>query len=1548
MSLQQPSFWIIAFVVVVAAVGLDLLLMRLARRFWQGRASAAPGPAAEPEPRVYFLGSFSPILTLLRYGRLPRHAPLRAEAAAPRPTPQARPAAAPRPWDNLGRWPSRFRDWLPHAFTPAALRRAWSHLLRGSRQASPTLGALVSPRAHALEWALLVVVLLVYCAGFLQFGPDLALTGNEAEVFQINSWLLQQGVQSGVFPLWNPYLRTGLPYVSDPMLHIFNPLTSLPILLLGVLNGYRVALFLSFVAAAWGMWTLGRVSGLSAPARLWVAVFYACAGVPVAKFLQGHYLFVFGFGWIPWALAGLLLALHTRRRRHVALAAAALALIFLSGNVYYAFYTLVIGLALTPLLIVVRRPTLRVEWRRAQVLLLIALLAVGLIALQLLPLAEFWPRINKATNPDLSDAHTPAQVLLDLTSTDRNRPDTRDILPPEEYYAYLGWWPLAALLLLPLAVWRRPRRRPLLLAAGLLLLALLWIDLRDLPGHALYSQIPLLVRFRYPTRLLIFATLGLILLAGLSLDTLWRLAWPPVRPLVQAWWARVFPRLSPRLPSAPAAPHRWRWPAAAVTALLAGFLLWSARDVFQTNSQLAVLRPAEALPNQVADWLTAHDPGLFYISDFSGWHEAWVSHRLRYLNAWLYFDDVTRTDGQLNHRAVLARPTYWLVGNDRDLTGLGPSLTLAQAFEGYSLYRAAGQLPYAFQVSLSALLVDGAPELTAADVTTLTPYTPNTNQVEVIAAGQGADVLVILTTGFPGWRVTIDGRTAPLLNVGGYLAVQTLPGSHRYVFSFQPASFYVGLLFSLLALAGWLYLVLTDWPFSWAALLGALRRGWAARPRWRAPFSRLSTGPHWAFNLFGLQIQVSRAQVGSTALTAGGLAFLVGLGVYAFTRLYALDRFPIFFFADETVNSELAQQLLARGFRDGLGRLFPLYFDVAANRWTPLLSVYVHALTVALFGKSLFITRATSALVSLAGAAALSLILRRVFHARYWWTGLLLLGLMPAWFLHSRTAFETVMMCSFYAYFLFFYLLYRVESPRYIYPALLFGAAAFYTYSNGQSLVAATALLLLLSDLRYHWQQRATLAGAFVLAVVLALPLLTFQLQHGSAFGSHLRAIDSYLYQKIPLLEKLKLIVGTYLYALSPQYLFFPNGQDLSRHVMLGYAHLRTELLPFVLLGLGLCLWRWRSPAHRALVLAALAAPVGASLVGVGITRVLSLAIPAALFAGLGLNALLTWAAARLEKWRAAPRLGPAALGAAALAVLVAGNLALLRDALVNGPLWYRDYGLYGMQYGAKQLFVDTIPAELSADPGVHILVSSTWANAADAFVRFFLTPEQQARVSMGSLDYFTFSEHDPSHTLLVLTENEYQAALADPKFKSVAVERLLYYPDGTPGFYFLRLTYVDNISAIFAAEKEARRAPIDEPAVVNGVPLTVRHSLFDAGTVANLFDADLFSLIRGLEANPLLIELRYPQPHTVTGLALVLGSMDDFTVTVTLTPADGSPPLTFSRNYTGLTDDPHLAYDFAAELGLAPPPIAVLRLELLNNLSGETAQIHVREVTVR
>ncbi len=256
-------------------------------------------------------------------------------------------------------------------------------------------------------------------------------------------------------------------------------------------------------------------------------------------------------------------------------------------------------------------------------------------------------------------------------------------------------------------------------------------------------------------------------------------------------------------------------------------------------------------------------------------------------------------------------------------------------------------------------------------------------------------------------------------------------------------------------------------------------------------------------------------------------------------------------------------------------------------------------------------------------------------------------------------------------------------------------------------------------------------------------------------------------------------------------------------------------------------------------------------------------------------------------------------------------SLLLLRHALVQGPRWFNDYGLYGMQYGARQLFEEAIPEYLAEDPDTQIMVSSTWANGADTFIRFFLPNVLQRRVQMLNIDHYMDARRTlDDHTLLVMTPAEYEEALASPKFKAVDVDRIVPYPDGKPGFYFARLTYADNLDELLAAERIERSQPVTDRAAIDGSPAQVTHSVLEAGQVSDLFDGDPFTLVRGLEANPIVFDITFAGPRPIETLAATFGSMD-FILYVSAYAPGATEPVVYSREYRDMPPDPTVEVAF-------------------------------------
>lgn len=659
------------------------------------------------------------------------------------------------------------------------------------------------------------------------------------------------------------------------------------------------------------------------------------------------------------------------------------------------------------------------------------------------------------------------------------------------------------------------------------------------------------------------------------------------------------------------------------------------------------------------------------------------------------------------------------------------------------------------------------------------------------------------------------------------------------------------------------------------------------------------------------------------------------LALYLATRFIGLTRFPIYFFCDEAVQANKAADLVAGGLKL-YGTFLPPYFR-NDQRWNLSLSVYLQVIPVVLFGKSVLVTRATSVIFSTLGVIAIALMLRRSFCVRTWWLSVLLLAGTPVWFLHTRTAFEVVLMVSFYACFLAAYLAYRMGSPKYLPLAVVFGAATFYSYANGQGVMLVTGTLLLLLDFRYHVRTiRSSPRGAalsLALLVLVAVPYVRFRLLNPAAVEAELRTLNSYWLTDLPLTTKLSTFLKLYGQALNPDYWFRWHETDAIRHVIKGTGFVPWFFAPFAAVGFGLALWRSRvSPPHRTMFVAIAASPFSASLVGLHILRILALVVPIIVLTSLGLDALIE----RL------PRRIPRAPLELTLALLLAVQSAtLLVSSLRNGPTWFNDYGLYGMQWGAEPLFTG-IREELERNPSSTFRVSSSWANNPNEFVPFFIPEKLEGRVRFYGLGEAAERREDLGNGVTyVLPPDEFEAARRSGKFE-ISVLRTLTFPDDQPRFYFCRVRYVEGIDGIFAREAAARHTLVSTTASLDGERVVVRHSLLDLGTIQGVLGASPGSVARSKEANPFIIEVDFPEPRLIHSVAMEVGAPN---VTVTVRVASGAAqPVTVSRTFR---DRPP---NLPVEVPLPPGGEAAttIRIEILNDFENEPAHVQVSGIRLR
>jgi hypothetical protein len=611
---------------------------------------------------------------------------------------------------------------------------------------------------------------------------------------------------------------------------------------------------------------------------------------------------------------------------------------------------------------------------------------------------------------------------------------------------------------------------------------------------------------------------------------------------------------------------------------------------------------------------------------------------------------------------------------------------------------------------------------------------------------------------------------------------------------------------------------------------------------------------------------------GQSWLSVEWILFTLACFIYAAALGFRVADFPIYFFCDEAFHSAVGQEVIKNGFRDSAGTLLPIYFNADSGRWTPAFSVYPQAIAAELFGRSVFTTRLTTVFISLFGVAGFSIFLRNSLKLGIWWLFPLLLAGCPAWFLHARTGFESPMMVSFLAGGLGFYSLYLTRGSGWgLLGAAISWGAAFYTYSNGQLVVPLFVSMLLLSDVSVHRRNIWTVAKCFAVALVLAAPLVMFLYTEGFKQSEHLATIGSPLISDQPLRDTISKIGREYLEAFNPQYwLSKDHGRDIARHYVGNLSHQVVWLGWAACVGAIFLLFRLKQSGARAVLALLLAAPAAGALAQVGITRVLGMVFP--------MVALAMLPADFIER-----RLKPLWLRLSFDIVLFLGALAgvgfVVRYALVVAPTQVEDYGLYGHQWGAQQIFGELIPELLHEHPEDKISVYSNWANAPERFIEFFLDEEAKKRVSFKQLDVKIYYPIDPSE-IFVVPEADYVNLVKSGKVKPPEILRTLPYPNGEPGFRVVRLSYVDNVIKLYEEERRilVQRVPatveLRLPGAAERVTTTIRHSPIDLGEPQNLFDDNTETLIRGARANPffLSIDMGAKEGRRVTSVALNVG----------------------------------------------------------------------------
>jgi 4-amino-4-deoxy-L-arabinose transferase-like glycosyltransferase len=698
--------------------------------------------------------------------------------------------------------------------------------------------------------------------------------------------------------------------------------------------------------------------------------------------------------------------------------------------------------------------------------------------------------------------------------------------------------------------------------------------------------------------------------------------------------------------------------------------------------------------------------------------------------------------------------------------------------------------------------------------------------------------------------------------------------------------------------------------------------------------------------MLALGVSVARANleeqpasnVKSKALRRAVLLALVPSLIYLITRLWGITGFPLFFFSDEANNVIFGQKLLHNGLAASDGSILPMYFEWDIGRWAPVFPVYIHAVTSSIFGKSIAVARTTTSILSFIGVLAVAVLLRQIFRIRAWWSGISFLTIIPAWFLYTRTTFETVVGAAFFACFLLCYLLYRYRSAKWIYAAVAFGAGAFYSYSNQQLPLLFLSAVLYVSDYSYHRSNKIELLQAMVLACLLAIPFVQFQILHPGGTASHLKAIQSYIVEPIPLGEKIQLFAQNYLHGISPRYWFSPANGEVDRvpnqHYP-GLGNLGWYLLPFILTGLVICAMNFRNSAYRTIIFSMLAVPMGAAVDSVHIPRMLAFVIPAAVMAALGLEQVYVNRGKIPEKY----------ITYALQLIFSLAALGMLRTALIEGPNWGNESTPGLKEFAMKAVFEDRLPELLEAEPDTDFIISSSWANNVYLFPEFFIDKEDQNRVSIGHIQSYMYQRLELNEDMIfILPVEEFKVAEESGLFSNTEILDTVNYPQAGPAMYFARFAYAPNADQILYEMEMERQKLVDAFIVVDGVEYKVRHSRLAFGSVRELLDDNPDTLVRGESANPIQFEISSTEQMDVDQVKIMIAKLPDFTISVYDGTLDDSADPFYSKRFLNVQEDPVVVVNLDGEHA-RPTTISI---EILFADGAGDAQIHVRDIVLQ
>lgn len=618
--------------------------------------------------------------------------------------------------------------------------------------------------------------------GMLVYGDDIHRAYYFFREF-FNHWMSR-----GVFPWWNPYLFSGMPFIADPIVNIwYLPNWLFFVFPLNLAYSWHIALHL--VWAGLGMCLLMRLVTNSAISSWVSGVMFMFSGFFMARMWSGHVDVIAAASWMPWvvhAFARVLRAEKAHEKKYAVSASMVFALQLLSGYQTMAFMTVMIVAVLTVLSAIAKR-----QWQWIAYSIGAGVTGIALAAFHILPVQEFFRLSIRTYHLPYSwisyGSWTMKSLILLLSPFFFG--DQRNYNGPSpnfgEHSVFVGVGGLIlAIIGAGTLIFMRKKRRTAQFLFGLTCLGVtifgIWMSLGPNASFDLqyiaWKIIPMYRYLRIPPRHLVLVAFGLSGLAGIG-------------------FSRV-----------PSSPKFFR-------VLIAGVVMI---EMILFGAHFIEVRPVPE---------TRHDAELVKILT----HDTEPYRLLQNFGAWLPqreildFDSVMAYDifSVTGYSPSIYRPYYDYIAREEGMSGdvamrsydiQVPYLSAARADTidflniKYILVPSAYD-PFSDNFRYTVLSDDVKNGYRLYENTTVLPrfylkdrtcgdvhiesYTPN---VIVLSVESTCDTTLMSSeVWYPGWSATVDGRNTRIDKLNNaFRALSVLAGKHTIIYAYHPTIFIIG------------------------------------------------------------------------------------------------------------------------------------------------------------------------------------------------------------------------------------------------------------------------------------------------------------------------------------------------------------------------------------------------------------------------------------------------------------------------------------------------------------------------------------------------------------------------------------------------------------------------------------------------------------------------------------------------------------------------------------------------------------------------------------